>query len=152
MSALEFFVIVALLIGSVALLLGLIQVASPALAQGKWPSQWHFSLRSWHMLLAAAILFCAAIIVRDQAGLLLLFLAAFVLMAYYLVRWRQEFLFLMSLRDDQFPGRHDKILWTVVLIVLPPIGLWAFRSYHLAHWPEPSTERLPGKPAPDPYY
>ena len=30
-------------------------------------------------------------------------------------RWCNEFVFLMGLRDDDFPGRNDKLIWAVVL-------------------------------------
>jgi len=60
----------------------------------------------------------------------------------FLRAWRREFVFLMGLRDDVFPGSFDKPIWAVVLVVLPPIGLWCFRSYRLAHWPEPKPETV----------
>jgi len=63
--------------------------------------------------------------------------------------WQREFQFLMSLRDDDFPGRFDKPIWAVLLITLAPIGFWLFRSYRLAHWPEPKAETIRGSAAAD---
>lgn len=65
-------------------------------------------------------------------------LAVVVLVAVY--AWVREFTFLMRLGDDAFPGRYDKLIWAFLLIALPPVGILAFWSYRLAHWPR-------GKPA-----
>jgi hypothetical protein len=75
------------------------------------------------------------------AGLGILVLAVFV----YL--WQREFQFLMRLRDDDFPGRFDKPIWAFVLTALAPVGFWLFRSYRLAHWPEPKVESIRGAAA-----
>jgi hypothetical protein len=55
--------------------------------------------------------------------------------------WAREFWFLMRLGDESFPGQHDKLIWAVLLIVLPPVGVYHFNRFRLAHWPEakPST-------------
>jgi len=63
--------------------------------------------------------------------------------------WQRQFLFLMSLRDEDFPGRLDKAIWAFVLIALAPISFWMFRSYRLAHWPEPKPESIRGSAAAD---
>ena len=41
------------------------------------------------------------------------------------------------LRDDDFPGRNGKLIWVFVLLVFA----WLFRSYRLAHLPEPERSR-----------
>jgi hypothetical protein len=64
--------------------------------------------------------------------------------------WRHEFVFLMSLRDDEFPGRRDKLVWVALMIFLPPVGIWAFRGYREAHWPEPVPEPVQAQPKPAP--
>jgi hypothetical protein len=51
--------------------------------------------------------------------------------------WYREFRFLMNLPDDAFPGRNDKTIWALLLIVVPPVGMLTFYSYRRAHWPEP---------------
>jgi hypothetical protein len=45
----------------------------------------------------------------------------------------------MSLSDDDFPGRHDKLIWAAVLTAFAPIGVWMFRSFRHARWPAPET-------------
>jgi hypothetical protein len=62
----------------------------------------------------------------------------------FAVSWVREFRFLMALRDDDLPGRFDKPIWAALLIALPPLGLFLFRSHRLAHWPEPQPKPRPG--------
>ena len=49
----------------------------------------------------------------------------------------------MGLRDDDFPGRNDKLIWVFLLLLLAPVGAWLFRSYRLAHWPQPERTSEP---------
>jgi hypothetical protein len=49
----------------------------------------------------------------------------------------------MGLRDDDFPGRNDKLIWVLVLLVFAPLGPWLFRSYRVAHWPQPERSHNP---------
>lgn len=49
--------------------------------------------------------------------------------------WVQQFAELMRLPDSAFPGRNDKVLWTVAFIVMPwlvPITFlaWGGSNYH----------------------
>lgn len=55
--------------------------------------------------------------------------------------WLREFHFLIQLTDDVFPGRNDKLIWGILLIVLPPVGVWLFRNYRAAHWPQAKPAR-----------
>jgi hypothetical protein len=69
--------------------------------------------------------------------------------------WVHEFVHLMGLRDDELPGRFDKLVWVFVLVATGPVGAWAFRSYRTGCWPAPLTEaeaarRRAAKPAPGP--
>ncbi|WP_435020686.1 hypothetical protein TA3x_001965 [Tundrisphaera sp. TA3] len=48
--------------------------------------------------------------------------------------WGREFLTLMRLDDGAFPGRHDKLIWGLLLILIPPVGAWLFGAYREAHW------------------
>jgi hypothetical protein len=50
--------------------------------------------------------------------------------------WSHEFRLVMSRRSDEFPDRHDKLAWVFVLTVMAPAGVWLFRSYRKARWPE----------------
>jgi hypothetical protein len=111
---------------------------------GKWLdfddfSEWTLRINLWKVLLGLVVVaFLFAVIVdgpRDK-GFFLLPICAAVLWL-FLRAWRREFVYLMGLRDDELPGRFDKLIWAVMLTILPPIGLWCFRSYHVAHWPEP---------------
>jgi hypothetical protein len=52
--------------------------------------------------------------------------------------WRREFRLLMLRRDDEFPGRLDKIGWFLMLTVAAPAGVWLYRSYRKTRWPESS--------------
>ncbi len=70
-------------------------------------------------------------------------------LAWFVRNWRKEFVFLMGLKDEDLPGRHDKLIWAVVLLGLAPIGVWFFRSYRLAHWPEPKSV-IQGEFGPEP--
>ena len=49
--------------------------------------------------------------------------------------WVREFTFLMRLDDEAFPGRNDKLIWAVLLMVLPPVGVWLFQGYREVQWP-----------------
>jgi hypothetical protein len=112
---------------------------------------WFREVKLWQIAAAialSALVFAAMTSHDGEFFVFLLFLAALIL----LVRaWRHEFLFLMALRDQDFPGRNDKLAWIALMIVLPPIGLWTFRAYREAHWPEPAAEAVEArsKPAPE---
>ena len=96
-------------------------------------------IRAWHVV---AIAFALATLISSlnhdavNSGLpLLLALAGFAVL--FAMAWSREALFLMALRDDDLPGRFDKPIWAFFLVATPPIGVLLFRSYRLAHWPEP---------------
>jgi hypothetical protein len=61
--------------------------------------------------------------------------------------WFRELLGLMAMSDDAFPGRFDKVLWFVLLVLLPPVGLAAFATFRRSFWavekPAPGQERTP---------
>ena len=90
----------------------------------------------WQLALLAVFLLVALPLV--PAVLLAVMVAAFVLFAR---AWIREFAYLMRLRDDAFPGHNDKLIWAILLIVLPPVGAWLFGSYREAHWPEAKPGR-----------
>src|ERR1700761_4792895 len=46
--------------------------------------------------------------------------------------WLREFAFLMSVDDAAFPGRNDKLIWAMLLIVLAPLGVYLFRGHRRA--------------------
>ena len=88
----------------------------------------------WTIAAAAFLLFALA--VSPQFFVALAGLFVIVLFAR---SWMYEFMFLMNLRDSDFPGRFDKLVWALLMIGMPPVGLWVFRGYHLSHWPEPAA-------------
>jgi hypothetical protein len=49
--------------------------------------------------------------------------------------WLHEFVFLMGLEDGAFPGRHDKLVWIGLFLLVPPVGAVAFWMYRHACWP-----------------
>ncbi len=55
--------------------------------------------------------------------------------------WLHEFVFLMGLGDEAFPGRHDKVIWTTLFVLLPPVGAVAFWMYRHACWPRSKPSR-----------
>lgn len=104
---------------------------------------WARRVRPWQVGLAAVILLALVVDTRrSELNLVLGILAVFaVVMA---IEWNREFGFLMRLPDDAFPGHNDKLIWAILLIVLPPVGLWLFRSHRLSHWPESKAAKPSG--------
>lgn len=91
-------------------------------------------LRPWRAatsILLAWLLFLAIVSHQPEFCLLL----AVLLMALFVPTWRHELTLLMALPDDAFPGRNDKIAWIVLMVLLPPVGFRASRSYRAAHLP-----------------
>jgi hypothetical protein len=78
-----------------------------------------------------------------------LLLAAFVLVLMVARAWKNEFLTLMGLADSAFPGRYDKPTWVFLMVVVPPLGLVAFRSFRKTYWLDPAEAAAPSaaKPA-----
>lgn len=58
--------------------------------------------------------------------------------------WIREIVNLMGLNDEAFPGKHDKVLWLALMILLPPIGVPAFCVFRRAYWPveKPSMDAV----------
>jgi hypothetical protein len=142
-----FFTIVlpAMVIGFFAVLFGLSRVTSiddiSRIASNV--RSWRFNL--WHMMavVAGAALLLLAFSEPRDGGVLAISLLSLAVLAWFVRVWCDEFVFLMGLRDEELPGRNDKLIWSVMLLILPPISVWLFRSYRVAHWPEP-------KPVPHP--
>ena len=93
-------------------------------------------LNGWQLLFLLVIL--TAVLPLVPVALLAVVLAALFLFGR---AWVREFGYLMRLDDDAFPGRNDKLIWAMLLIVLPPVGAWMFGSYREAHWPEAKPGR-----------
>ncbi|MDR3632603.1 MAG: hypothetical protein P4L84_02135 [Isosphaeraceae bacterium] len=108
---------------------------------------WLRQTKLWHMLVAVALsaFIFASVLGPGPGSNLPLNLALLVVLGLLIRAWRHEFLFLMSLRDDDLPGRHDKLIWAIALLFAPPFGIWLFQSYREARWAEPTPLR--GEPA-----
>jgi hypothetical protein len=105
----------------------------------------------WHIVLGVAVTALLLGVASssphdDQVFVLLL---SVLVLAFFFYVWKREFLFLMQLEDDELPGRFDKLIWFVMLTAFAPVGVWFFRSYRVAHWPEPKAEALLGETAPE---
>lgn len=144
--------IVLIVVGVPALLLWVLRRVSPELAQGEWPERWPFPWKGWHLGVAvvAALVLASLTVGRHDSGVFLV-PAALVALTLFLGAWKHEVLFLMARRDDEFPGGYDKLIWAALLVAAAPLGVWVFRSYRLAHWPESELEPGRAKPrsAPD---
>jgi hypothetical protein len=67
---------------------------------------------------------------------LVIILAIAVPLVIFFGLWRREFGILMLRRGDEFPDPTDKMVWVVLLTIAAPAGIWLFRSYRKARWPE----------------
>jgi len=47
--------------------------------------------------------------------------------------WIYQFIQLMLLSDADFPGKHDKILWTAAFVLVFPIAPFAFLWWKAAY-------------------
>lgn len=96
------------------------------------------AIRPWQALAVAGVVL--AFTMKQSA--IVVFAALALAVVLFGLEWLREFGFLMRLNDDAFPGRNDKLIWAILMIVLPPVGLWQFRSYRQAHWPEAKPEKV----------
>jgi hypothetical protein len=87
-------------------------------------------------LLAVAGLTILGLMLLTAALPLFVAVAIGLVIAYFVRVWLREFAFLMGVDDSAFPGHNDKLIWAILLIVLPPLGLILFRAHRRAYWPE----------------
>jgi hypothetical protein len=66
------------------------------------------------------------------------------------VYWWYQFMQLLLMADDGFPGRHDKIIWGAVFICVPVLAPFLFQSWKTGYASMLQEERKPpaGKPTP----
>ena len=76
------------------------------------------------------------------------FFTGLILLMIFFVTWRNEFCRLMLRREDDFPGRWDKLGWFLMLTITAPAGVWLFRSFRKARWPETSVPKPSTGPNP----
>jgi hypothetical protein len=135
------FVVPAMVFAYFGLLFGL----GPALSADRLRvirrSLWPLQLTLWQMMCVVALAAFLILVFEKQLEVALAFFTISLLaLAWFVRAWSHEFVFLMGLRDEDLPGRHDKLIWVFLLLVFAPIAIWFFRSYRLAHWPEAVTE------------
>ena len=90
---------------------------------GAWANQ----AETWQVIAVAVLVLM--LLPMLPAVLVLALIAGVVLFAR---AWLREFVVLMGLGDNAFPGAHDKLIWAILMIVLPPVGVYLFRSYRLS--------------------
>jgi len=139
----EFLIFVAIAFSLPALVLGLLQLVAPQSSVHEGVRRRLAQLKLWQLIVA--VILCGLLFSMSSvtSPIVPFTLAILIVLGLYLRTWRDEFVFLMGLRDDDFPGRNDKLIWVLVLLVFAPIGAWLFRSYRLAHWPQPERSRHP---------
>jgi hypothetical protein len=140
-TLLAFIVMPAFVIACIYLIFGLAQVMSSDRLRRLGHALWPLRLTLWQMMSAVAV--AAFLILAFENGrmtALVVVVASFVVLAWFVRAWTHEFVFLMGLRDSDLPARYDKLIWTFLLLSFPPITTWLFRSYRVAHWPEPVQE------------
>lgn len=97
----------------------------------------HRPVNGWHLAFLAVMATLAAFLVLPIRGVVVVLPLA----ALLVLTWVHEFTLLMRQGDEMFPGRFDKPIWALLLIVLPPVGLLTFWLFRKAHWPEPKPVR-----------
>ena len=60
--------------------------------------------------------------------------------------WVSEFARLMRTTELDFPGRHDRWIWILVMIILLPLGAAAFWTFRHSHWADQNRFNPVGKP------
>jgi hypothetical protein len=136
-----FFIVPALVFAYFGLVFGLGQFLSPERVRQAIRSLWPLQVNLWHLMTVVAVAAFVILLLESHAAVnFTLFAISFLILAWFARSWSHEFVFLMGLQDDYLPGRHDKLVWLLLLSAFAPIGVWLFRSYRMAHWPEPATE------------
>ena len=145
-------VVAALVVGVLSAALCFSQILDPGPLRDLGRRIRHLQFTIWQMMtivIVAALLFHAFTARGPEAGLPSIMLLCLGFLVWFVRNWRKEFVFLMGQRDDRFPGRHDKLIWVVMLTAFAPIGVWFFRAYRLANWPEPKPV-IHGEVGPEP--
>lgn len=94
-----------------------------------------------HVALVLAIVLTFAVTLSLETPAPFVVLVLF-LLTLFVMTWAREFRLLMDQPDSAFPGSRDKLIWALLLIVLPPVGVWLFRDYRLANVPEAKPGRF----------
>ena len=70
--------------------------------------------------------------------LLVILIIAVVLLLF----WLSQMVALMNMKDDEFPGGHDKILWFIAILIGSFAGALAFLLWRTVRSGEAFSERL----------
>jgi hypothetical protein len=150
----DFLIAIAIVVGVPAMLLGLLQLIAPQSSLPERVRHRFTQYKLWQLMVAVVLLGLLFSMITVRAPILPFSLAVLIVLVLFVKAWRDEFVFLMGLRDEDFPGRNDKLVWVLVLLLFAPVGTWFFRAYRLAHWPEPEPqprpETTPGSAIPKP--
>jgi prepilin signal peptidase PulO-like enzyme (type II secretory pathway) len=139
-----FLVLPALMVGTSAVIFGLGQVVSLEGLRRIGRNLWPFQFNLWQMMTGVALAAFVLMVFEWRYERIMIFtLISLLVLAWFVRNWRNEFVFLMGLRDDDLPGRNDKLIWAILLVAFAPLSIWFFRSYRLAHWPEPEPAHEP---------
>lgn len=66
-----------------------------------------------------------------------------VLMSIFLfVFWLFQIVALMDMKDNEFPGRHDKVLWFIAVLLGSVVGALAFLLWRFMRSGETMSDRL----------
>ena len=107
-----------------------------------------YRLRSMRIgYLSAAIGVVGMLLLVSSSPRFAVLIVGFGLIGAYVAMLINALSFLMTRTDDDFPGTFDKPIWAALLLATGPLGLFLFRAYRQAHWPEP-VEETRAKPAP----
>jgi hypothetical protein len=134
-----------ILVLAAGVVLGFGVLALARAIEGSGSKSWLRKVNFKHLVLALLVLAALFLLAESPRGLLVL--CGAIVLVLFAREWVREFYFLMDLRDDDLPGRFDKPVWAFLMIAFAPVGLWLFRGYHHARWPEPEVEAKPARSA-----
>jgi hypothetical protein len=141
---LEFLIFVAVVLSVPAVVLGFFQLVAPGSEIHESVMRRVARFKLWQVMavvVVCGLLFAMTTVPSPIYPFTLILLIG---LGLFFKAWRDEFVFLMGRHDAEFPGRHDKLMWVVLLLLYAPAGVWFFRSYRMIHWPEatqsPETE------------
>ena len=125
-------------VGGLSVLLYFSQVLEPEHIRGLPRRIRHRQFTIGQMMVAVVVAALLFHLFTSHEGYVSFWLLCLGFLIWFVRSWQRGFVFLMGLKDDDFPGRHDKLIWAAMLLFLAPIGVWFFRAYRQAHWPEPA--------------
>jgi len=141
---LEFLIFVAVALSLPALVLGILQLVAPGSPLHEGFARQLSRFKLWQVMAAVVVCGLLFAMISVPSPIFPFSLLVLIALGLFMKAWRDEFVFLMGRHDADFPGRHDKVMWILLMLVYAPAGVWFFRSYRQLHWPEPAPEPEPG--------